>query len=139
LYAPQAITDIWLAVKSAMPQAQLGGITGSGKPGYHSPVNVNRARYPGNYSVTKARDLRGDFNAGRALDITLSRPGDMRLLTQRLINATLAGRMGPTHPMWPVREFFGTVGKGVTGLDVLDRRWVTSDNSHLWHIRPRCT
>ena len=54
----------------------------------------------------------------------------MARLTQRLIDLTLAG----DGRVQTLREFIGTVdGANVTGLDVRDRRWITSDDSHLWH------
>ena len=127
-YSPQAITAAWTTIKAAIPGARLGGIYAP-KPGYHNGRHHVSMR---DYSVQRADDKVGDGNAASALDITLS-DAQMKTCTQRLINATLASPQDPR--MFPVREFFGTVnGRTVTGLDVRDRRWVTSDPSHLWHI-----
>ena len=133
-FAPDAIRACWNTVLQAVPQASFGGIANPGAPdafGYHNARNnhLRRGR-PGDYSIQRPDDRAGNGWAGSALDITL--PDNlMRQLTQRLIDATLRN----DTRMWCVREFFGTTNsRTVTGLDVRDRRWVTADNSHLWHI-----
>ena len=109
----------------AYPTAQMGGIYAN-KPGYHN----KRDQLPGSdYSVQHDDDRAGSGQWAAALDITLN-PADMRHLTQRLIDLTLA-----RDPRIQVcREFFGTVdGVTVTGMDVREVRWITSDPSHIWH------
>jgi hypothetical protein len=127
-YVPAALQHCYDTVKAAIPSAQLGGIYAN-KPGYHNA----RAQLPSSdYSVQKSYDKQGDAWAASGLDITLQ-PGDMKRLTQRLIDATLANPQDPR--VRALREFFGTVdGVNVTGLDVPGRYWVTSDSSHLWHV-----
>ena len=133
-FAPDAIRACWNTVSQATPQARFGGIANPGAPdafGYHNARNnhLRRGR-PNDYSVQRADDRVGNGWAGSALDITL--PDNlMRIMTQRLIDATLQN----DRRVWILRSFFGTVNsRTVTGLDVRDRRWVTADNSHLWHI-----
>lgn len=107
------------------PTAQMGGIYAN-KPGYHN----KRDNLPSSdYSCQQPDDQAGSGQNASGLDITLN-PTDMRDLTQRLIDLTLA-----RDPRIQVaREFFGTVdGVNVTGMDVRDVRWITSDPSHIWH------
>lgn len=127
-YAPESIRACFEAVKREIPSVQLGGIYGNWKTGYH---NSRAENPPNNYSVQRPDDKRGDAWAGSALDLTFPNPADIRQCTGRLITATKA----KDPRVWCLREFFGTVdSKTVTGLDVRDNRWVTSDTSHLWHI-----
>lgn len=126
-YSPAAIEACFRTVEQAVPSAQLAGIYVD-KPGYH---NCREALPSSDYSVQHLEDRLGDPEAGSALDITLP-PNEQRLLTARLIRATLAR----DPRMWVVREFYGSVdGVTVTGLDVRDLRWLkNTDDSHLWHI-----
>ena len=109
------------------PAAQLGGIYAN-KPGYHN----KRDQLPGSdYSCQQPDDLAGSGQDAAVLDITLHDPTDMARITQRLIDLTNA-----SDPRIQVlREFFGTVdgAQTVTGRDVRTHRWITSDDSHLWH------
>lgn len=125
-YPTDAIYACYEVVHDAIPSAQYAGSYGN-KPGYHNC----RANLPSSdYSVQRADDQKGDAQAGSALDITFPNPPDIKRCTQNLIDATLAD----DPRVWCLREFFGTVnGNTVTGLDVRDKRWVTSDDSHLWH------
>jgi hypothetical protein len=125
-FAPAAIRACFDEVRRVVPNAQLSGILAH-KPGYH---NSRRNNSSSNYSVQRARDRTGNADAASALDITLN-SANMALLTQRLITAT----RNRDPRMRGCRSFFGTVdGRTVTGLDVTDNRWITSDPSHLWHI-----
>lgn len=112
-----------------MPSAQLSGIYAN-KPGYH---NCRNQLPSSDYSVQKSYDQKGDGWAAGALDITLS-DADMKRVTQRLIDATKAGE-GNGGKLRALRSFFGTVdGYSVTGMDVPGAYWITSDDSHLWHV-----
>jgi hypothetical protein len=126
-YAPNAIHHVWEEVHEAIPNTQLGGIYGT-KPGYHNCRND----LPGSdYSVQKPDDKTGDGEAGAALDITFSDVDDEIRLMKRLMSAATSG----DKRVWNLREFFGTVnGSSVTGYDPRGGYYVTSDNSHLWHI-----
>ena len=108
------------------PTAQMGGIYAN-KPGYHN----KRDNLPASdYSCQHPDDRAGSGQWAAGLDVTLN-PADMPRMTQQLIDLTFA--RDPRIQV--VREFFGTVnGRDVTGLDVRDVRWVTSDSSHLWHV-----
>jgi hypothetical protein len=129
-YAPDAILNAWNIVKTAMPQAELGGIQSNTGAGYHPSRNEVP---PSDYSVQQPYDQGGNPNAASALDITLRNPADMALVTQRMIDETQAN--GDTGLLRGCRSFFGTVnGYTVTGMDVPGRYWVTSDPSHLWHL-----
>ena len=132
-FAPDAIRACWNTVSQAVPEARFGGIANPGAPrafGYHNARNNHLRFSPNDYSIQRPDDRAGNGWAGSALDITLP-DRLMPVLTQRLIDATLRN----DNRVWCVREFFGTVnGRTVTGLDVRDRRWVSADNSHLWHI-----
>lgn len=132
-FAPPAIRACYETVRTRVPVAQFGGIADPSRVtafGYHNSRNNHLRHRPNDYSIQRPDDRTGNGWAGSALDITLP-PREMALLTQRLIDATL--RRDPR--MHCVREFFGTVnGTTVTGLDVRDRRWVTADRTHLWHI-----
>jgi hypothetical protein len=125
-YEPKAIHAVYDAVKAKYPRLKFGGIYAN-KPGYHNSRAQNK---PSDYSVQRADDKVGDKDAASALDLTLP-PAAMKTLTQRLIDATVKG-----DPRIRVcREFFGTVdGKTVVGYDVRDKRKVTADDTHLWHI-----
>jgi hypothetical protein len=126
-YESPAIKRVWEMVHDAIPSAQFGGTYGN-KPGYH---NCRANLPPSDYSVQRPDDKKGDPQVGAGLDLTFPNNADERRLTQNLIDATL----GDDDRVWCLREFFGTVdGQNVTGLDVRDKRWVTSDDSHLWHI-----
>lgn len=126
-YSPDAMMACWDTIHAAIPSAQLSGIYAN-KAGYH---NCRNQLPSSDYSVQQPYDQKGDGWAAAALDVTLS-DADMRKLTQRLIDETKAN--GDTGRLRGAREFFGTVGNGVTGMDVPGRYWVTSDPSHEWHI-----
>lgn len=126
-YATPSILGIYKTVKAnGFPEVINAGSYGP-KPGYHNC----RAQLPGSdYSVQRQLDQSGDPWAGAAIDLTLYNPADMKRATSRLIHAT----QQKDRRLRGLREFFGTVGSGVTGMDVADVRWVTSDPSHLWHV-----
>lgn len=127
-YSPAAMRACYDKVKAAIPSAQLSGIYAN-KPGYH---NCRNQLPSSDYSVQKSYDKGGDGWAAAGLDITLG-DSDMKKLTQRLIDETKKnGDRGRLHG---VREFFGTInGSTVTGMDVPGQYYVTSDDSHLWHV-----
>lgn len=129
IYAPDAINACWKTIKSRIPNAKLGGILPpyASSGGYH---NCRAVLPASDYSVQRANDRKGSEWASCALDVTMG-PSDMKTVTQRLITATQKGdpRLGA------LRSFLGTInGSTVTGMDVTDRRFVTSDPSHLWHV-----
>ena len=127
-YSSDAMRACYDEVEKAIPSAQLSGIYAN-KPGYHNC----RSQLPSNdYSVQRSWDKKGDADAAGAIDITLS-DADMKKLTQRLIDETK--KSSDNGPLRALNEFFGTVnGHDVTGMDVPGQYWVTSDDSHLWHI-----
>src|SRR5579864_43668 len=92
----------------AYPAALMGGIYAN-KPGYH---NKRDNLSSSDYSVQQPDDKAGSGQWASALDITLHNPGDMKSLTQKLIDLTLAG----DPRIQVLREFFGTTdGVNVTG------------------------
>lgn len=126
-FAPAEIVALFDRLKVGYPDAVNGGIVGSDY-GYHICRN---AAAGDDYSVQRADDQLGDPGASSGLDVTMHAPADMARMTQRLIDLTMAG----DPRVQALREFFGTVdGANVTGLDVRDKRWISSDPSHLWHV-----
>jgi hypothetical protein len=106
----------------------LSGIYAN-KPGYH---NCRNQLPSSDYSVQKSYDQKGDGWAAGALDITLS-DADMKKFTQRLIDETK--KNGDKGKLKALREFFGTTnGYDVTGMDVPGQYFISSDDSHLWHV-----
>jgi hypothetical protein len=128
-YAPPAIRACFDTIQAAIPGAVLSGIVGD--PAHTYGYHRGRAYVSSSdYSVQRADDQQGSGEAACGLDISLN-DSEMKKCTQRLIDATWA----TDARIQVLREFFGTVnGSTVTGLDVRDKRWVTSDPSHLWHI-----
>lgn len=129
IYPPDAIEACWDTIHSRIPDAQLGGILPpySTSGGYH---NCREQLPSDDYSVQRADDQKGDGWASCGLDVTMG-PDDMKTCTQRLITATQNG----DPRLIGLRSFLGTIdGQNVTGMDVRDRRFVTSDDSHLWHV-----
>ena len=130
-YSPNAIRSCYDTVKAAIGSScQLGGIYAN-KYGYHNC----RAQLPtSDYSVQKSYDKEGDSWAASALDITPGSQSWQKKMTQRLIDAVQAGE-GNGGALRGVRSFFGTLdGHTVTGMDVPGNYWVSSDDSHLWHV-----
>ena len=126
-YSPAAIQACFDAIHDVIPAAINAGIYGN-KPGYH---NCRAQCSPNDYSVQKPDDRVGDVWAGSAVDVTMYATSDMKRATQNLINATKAG----DKRLLGLREFFGTLdGVNVTGMDVRGKYYVTSDDSHLWHV-----
>lgn len=129
IYAPGAIRGAWDTILARIPTARFGGIFPATPTsfGYHNA----RYRLPAwDYSVQRENDRRGSGWAASALDVTMG-PADMAACTQRLITAT----QNRDPRLQGLRSFLGTInGRTVTGMDVRDRRFITSDLSHLWHI-----
>lgn len=134
-YSPRTTDELyafWVAFKAFEAGARLGG-TYALKPGFHSSVNDNLARWPSNYSVRDEINRRDPKTVARAIDLTLSH-ALMQRYTARLRAAALAN----DPRMAPVREFYGTVnGTSVYGLahTTPDGAWRSSsaDSTHLWH------
>jgi hypothetical protein len=128
-FSPPAIRRLFDRLRNEGYQNGLLSGIFANTAGYHNARNNFAPR--GNYSVLLPDDLLGNGWAGSGLDMTLRAPADMARITQRLIDLTMAR----DPRVQCLREFFGTVnGRTVTGLDVRDRRWVSSDPTHLWHI-----
>jgi hypothetical protein len=129
-FSPPAIMHLFNRLRAeGYPNGVLSGISAPNVAfGYHLARNRARAN---DYSIQRPDDRLGDGWAASGLDMTLRQPADMARITQRLITLTQAR----DQRVMCLREFFGTVdGRNVTGLDVRDNRWVTSDPTHLWHI-----
>jgi hypothetical protein len=131
--APQAIWDLYDAIKALVPQASMGGIVGDTAHsfGYH----LAREDLPGSdYSVELAQDKMGASDCASALDVSL--PSDlMRKCTGNLLAAAKAH----DPRLRAVREFCGTLNSSQTypwqlvpsnGSEGVD----TWDHSHLSHI-----
>lgn len=130
---PDAVYSVFHHVQAAVPGARYGGAY-TLKPGFHSSVEDNLERWPGNYSIRDAINRREPRAVGRALDLTLSTT-EMKTRTGYLRDA--AADDDPRLAC--VREFYGTTngtsvfGRAHTGPDT---GWYSSsaDSSHLWHI-----
>jgi hypothetical protein len=130
-YAPAAIRATYDKIEAVIPAAQLSGIQGDSAHtyGYHRGRNYVSGS---DYSVQQSDDKQGSGEAACGLDISF--PADwMKTVTKRLIAAVDAGEADGR--LLALREFYGTTdGNTVTGRDVRSGNWVTSDDSHLWHI-----
>jgi hypothetical protein len=130
-YAPAAIRATFDAIHAAIPAAQLSGIQGDSAHtyGYHRGRDYVSSS---DYSVQQSDDRKGSGQAACGLDISF--PADwMATVTKRLIAAVDAGEAD--GQLLALREFYGTTnGQDVTGRDVRTGYWVTSDDSHLWHV-----
>lgn len=128
-YSPQALWDCYYTVAAAIPSAVMSGIIGdSGHTyGYHRGRNYLSSS---DYSCQYSADLGGSGEAANGLDISFS-SADMKTVTRRLIDAVDRG----DSRIQTLREFYGTVdGWSVTGRDIPTGSWITSDDSHLWHV-----
>lgn len=130
---PDAVYSVYYHVKARVASARYGGGY-TLKPGFHSSVEDNQARWPDNYSIRDAINRREPLTVGRAVDLSLSGT-DMKRHTGYLANAAAAD----DPRLAPVREFYGTLngttvfGRAHTGPDT-DWRSSSADSSHLWHI-----
>jgi len=135
-YSPRTTDQLyafWTGFKAFEPAAKLGG-TYALKPAFHSSVEDNLARWPGNYSVREAINRQSPRTVARAIDLTLS-GALMKRYTARLRTAALAD----DPRLACVKEFYGTLnGSQVYGLTHLgpDADWTGSsaDATHLWHL-----
>jgi hypothetical protein len=122
-----AIQHLFDRLKAGYPAAVLGGIYAN-KPGYH---NKRDNLPPSDYSVQRPDDQTGPGHVAAGLDVTMHDLADMARMTNRLIDLAFIA----DHRVLVLREFLGTIdGSYVTGMDVRDQRWITSDDSHLWHV-----
>jgi hypothetical protein len=119
--------------RAAVPGTRYGGAYAH-KPGFHSSVEDNLERWPGNYSVREAINRQTPRTVARALDLTWSST-QMRKRT-----AYLAAAAAADDPrLRCVREFYGTLdgttvfGRAHTGPDT-DWYASSADTSHLWHL-----
>jgi hypothetical protein len=130
-----AIWSVWTGFDAHEPTALLGGIYAL-KRGYHSTRRDNQTRWPGDYSIRLAADLRGPNDKGAALDLTMSTAAMIRT-TKRLDAAARAKDPRLYRNGQPVlREFIGTLdGETVYCYDLVERRvYLNRDKSHLWHL-----
>jgi hypothetical protein len=128
-YAPAAIQNVYNRI--TIGSKQMSGIIGDSAHtyGYHRCRDV----LPSNdYSRQLALDKQGDGQAASALDVSFN-SGDMKLVTQRLLDAAKAG----DSRLSGLREFGGTTNGSVTKSYDLSNghegngEW---DSSHLWHV-----
>lgn len=137
---PSRVTDamwwLWLQLDALEPETQLGGIYAD-KSGFHNTRAANQAKWPGNYSVRDAIDLKGPSDKAAAIDWTFpsAQRGDYSLISKyftRFLNAAKAN--DPRLAGW--KEGFGQADSDseVEGWDVRKDCPSTSDSSHLWHI-----
>jgi hypothetical protein len=127
-YAPDAINQLFQAIKAGIPSALMGGVIGDSAHtyGYHRGRNYVSSS---DYSVQYSEDKQGHGEAACGLDISWNKASDHYLASQRLLNAKNDNRMSAC------REFFGsTDGVRVCGWDYKGGYAVTSDSSHLWHV-----
>jgi hypothetical protein len=128
-YAGKGPLACWEAIDAAVGSAQLSGIVGDQAHtyGYHRGRNYVPSS---DYSVQQADDQAGPGYAASALDVTLS-DADMKAVSKRLNAAVNAG----DPRLRCLREWYGTIdGLTVTGRDVRTGNYLTSDDSHLWHV-----
>ena len=103
LYSPTNIVNIYDDIISEYPSLRRGGVAVA-KTGYHDSVNGNRAKDPDDYSIRLSKDLKGDFDAGRAIDLTMNE-SDMIKCGKRLLEACVEG----DPRVYGMREFIGTI------------------------------
>jgi hypothetical protein len=142
MYSPQAIVDIYGDLEKEYASLRHGGISAA-KSGYHSSVHYNRTNYPGDYSLRAPLDNKGDFDAARAIDLSLN-TAEMIKGSKRL----LAACKDDDPRLYGMREFIGTIdGKTVIAFNrygdghggsrsvsgVLHGS-AAGDGGHLWHI-----
>lgn len=128
-YAPDAIRAAFDTIHAAIPSAQLSGIIGDQNHdyGYHRGRDFIS---PNDYSCQQSDDKQGSGQAANGLDVSLP-PDQMQAVTRRLSACVDNG----DSRLQALREFYGTMdGVNVTGRDVRTKAWVTSDDSHLWHV-----
>lgn len=128
-YGGKGPNAAWDAIGAAIDSAVLSGIVGDSAHtyGYHRGRN-----YVGSddYSVQQSDDQKGPGEAAVGLDVNLS-DADMKTVSKRL-NAAVDN---DDDRLLSLREWYGTTnGWEVTGRDVRTGNWITSDDSHLWHV-----
>lgn len=120
----------WDVIGAAIDSAVLSGIVGDSAHTYGYHRGRNYCTDPGDYSCQQSDDQKGPGEAAVGLDVNLS-DADMKTVTKRLIKAV----DDDDDRLHCLREFYGTTnGYDVTGRDVRTGDWVTSDDSHLWHV-----
>lgn len=130
-----AIWSVWVGFDAHEPTALLGGIYAD-KPGYHNHRARLRQRWPSDYSIRLAADLRGPDNKAAALDLTMSTAAMIRT-TKRLDVAARAKDPRLYRNEQPVlREIIGTLdGIRVYCYDLVERRvYWNRGLTHLWHL-----
>jgi hypothetical protein len=142
MFSPQAIVDIYGDLEKEYASLRHGGVSAS-KSGYHSSVHYNRTNYPGDYSLRAPLDNKGDFDAARAIDLSLNTT-EMIKGSKRL----LAACKDDDPRLYGMREFIGTIdGKNVIAFNRYgdghggsrDQSGVlhgdiAGDGGHLWHV-----
>ena len=126
-YAGQGPQACWSAI--TVKSAQLSGIVGDSAHtyGYHRGRNYISSS---DYSCQQADDKAGPGEAASALDVTMN-DADMKTVSKRLNTAVNNG----DSRLHCLREWYGTTdGYNVTGRDVRTGNYITSDDSHLWHV-----
>lgn len=128
-YAGQGPKACWDAIDPVIGSAQLSGIVGDSAHtyGYHRGRNYVSSS---DYSVQQADDKAGPGEAACGLDVSMN-DADMKTVSKRLNTAVNNG----DSRLHALREWYGTTdGYNVTGRDVRTGNYITSDDSHLWHV-----
>jgi hypothetical protein len=132
---PAVITDeMWRLWTDRPNKAWLLSGIYADKRGYHNTVNRNKDKWPGNYSIRLALDLKDPHTKARAIDLTMSESEMIKWTTHMRKSA-----LDPNDDrLAAVREFYGTLdGKTVYGLikdsEHGDWRRSSADDTHLWH------
>lgn len=132
---------LWEELHDLEPTSQLGGIYAF-KPGYHATRKDNQANWPGNYSITDAKDKGGPSDKAAAIDWTFpdAQQADYDTIMKYSDRLMESGKDPDDHRLDGWREFYGQCDEDthVEGYDFRYNRTATSDPSHLWHIHLSC-
>lgn len=133
-YAPAAIKATWPHVDRAFRSVKFGGIlegSAAGNGYHHSREDLLRRGKTNAYSIRHPLDKKGNARAASAIDFVFDDVDDLALVTRRLLRA--AQKKDP-RLFEKLREFGGTLdGERVTAYNVTEQRFISMDDTHLWH------
>lgn len=129
-YGGKGPSACWDAIDGVVKSAQISGIVGDSAHTYGYHRGRNYCTDSGDYSCQQADDQTGPGEAASALDVTMN-DADMKTVSKRLNDAVNKD----DSRLHCLREWYGTTdGYNVTGRDVRSGSYISSDDSHLWHV-----
>jgi len=133
-YAPSAIKATWPHVDRAFRSVKFGGIlegSAAGNGYHHSREDLLRRGKTGAYSIQHPLDKKGNARAASAIDYVFDDVDELALVTRRLLRAA---QKKDDRLFGKLREFGGTLdGDRVTAYNVTEQRFISMDDTHLWH------